>query len=221
MIFTWVNDDVVNITLWGGHVWKAVKCHLAYSISKVMGMCQVTDLPVELLACSVSCTLCWACDIMVRSLILSWFMLWMQASAEEADLFWCKVLCGVDVSWWDKWAVGLKVALPCCPLHLDLISLTFPSHLPALLGESTLLCETCGYLVWFAWLFDCFWLMLHAALLCWTLWMPGFDCKAEMGCSYSTAVLEFLECERLKGKGLVHGFSFLALPCRKATSVGN
>lgn len=172
-----------------------------------------SDWPAELLACSVSCTLCWARGVLVRSLILSWFMLWTQASAEEAGLFWCKVFFRMVERWWDKWAGGLKV--PCCTLSWDVFSVMFSSDFPALLVKSTLIRKTCRFLLGFAQPFDCFWVMLHAALFCWTLWMPAFDCKTEMGCSFSAAFLEVLECVRLKGKGLVHGFSFLALPCRK------
>lgn len=182
----------------------------------MMAKCPFSELPVELLACSVSCTLCWAWEVALRSLILSWFMLWAQASAEEAALFSWQMLFGMDERWWEKWAEGLKLVTAArCPLHLDVFSATFLSETSPLLVRSARLCETCGYLLWFARPFDCFWVTLHAALLCWILRLPGFGCKTELGCSYSAAFLEFLQCERLKGKGLVHGFSFLVLPCRK------
>lgn len=173
-----------------------------------------SDWPVEPLACSVSCTLCWAWGVLVRSLILSWFMLWMQASAEEAGLLWCKVFFRTVARWWDKWGLKLLIA-PCCPLGWDVFSVIFSLELPVLIVKSTVLCKTCRFLLGFAWAFDSFWVMLCAASFCWTLWMPAFDCKTEIGCSFSAAFLEVLECVRLKGKGLVHGFSFLALPCRK------
>lgn len=175
-----------------------------------------SDWPVEALACSVSCTLCWARGVLVRSLIRSWFMLGMQASAEEAGLFWCKVFFRMVERWSDKWAGGLKVlTVPRCPLSWDVFSVMCSLDLPALLVKSTLLRKKCRFLHGFAPAFECFWVMLRAELFCWTLWMPAFGCNTEMGCSFSAAFLELLGCVRLNGKGLVHGFSFLALPCRK------
>lgn len=143
-------------------------------------------------------------------------MLWMQATTEEAGLFWSKVFFGVVERWWDKWAGGLKVlTVPSCPLSWDLFLVMLSSDLPGLLVKSALLCKTCRFLLGFACPFDCFWVMPHAALFCRTLWIPASDCKTEMGCSFSAALTEVLECVRLKGKGLGRCFSFLALPCKK------
>lgn len=181
-----------------------------------MAKCPSSDWPAELLACSVSCTPRWARGVMERSLILSWVMLWMQASAEEAGLFGCKVFLWTVERWWDKWAGGLTVlTVPCCPFSWDVFSVMCSSALPALLVKSTLLRKTCRFLLGFVRPFDCSWVMLRAALFWWTPWMPAFDCKTEMCCSFSAAFLEVLEYVRLKGKGLVHCFSFLVLPCRK------
>lgn len=175
-----------------------------------MAKCPFSDWPAELAcwtwACSVRCAPPWAWGVLERSWILSWVMLWMQASA---GLCWCKVSFWMVERWWDKWAGGLKVlTVPCCPLSWDVFSVIFSSALPTLIVRSTLLRKLCKCLLGFARPFDCSWVMLRAALFWWTPWMP------EMCCSFSAAFLEVLEYVRLKGKGLVNCFSFLVLPCR-------
>lgn len=187
------------------------------------------NLPVELLEklpCTVSCMFWGAWAVLVGSLRLSRFMFSTQASAltaacaEEVALFWCKALLETDDGRWDKLAEVLCLLKgPYCPASWDAFSIVFPLGFPVLLVESTSLSKEAGCLVSFALLFGVFRRALHAFLLYWTAWVLVLDCETGRGCSFSVVILELLGCDRLKGIGLVHGFFFLAFPCRENDKV--
>ncbi len=179
--------------------------------------------PVELLGkppCAVGCVFWLAWAVLVESLRLSWFMLSKQASAlragraEAAALFWCTALLPTDDRGLGKAAEALNVLEgPDCPDSWDVLSAAFPLDVPEPLVESASLFNAAGCLIGFA--FWVFWRALHALLSGWTAWVPVLGCEAGRGCWFSVAILELLGCDRLKGIGLVHGFFFLAFPCRE------
>lgn len=186
------------------------------------------DLPVEhleKLPSPVGCLFWGRWDVLVGSLRLSRLMLSTQASAltvacaEKMSFFGCKVL-EMDDGRCKRWAEDFNVLKgPCCPANRDSFSVFFPFDFPVLLVESTMLSTAAGCLVCFALLFGVFWRAMHAFLLCWTARLLVLGCETGRHCSFSVAILEFLGCDRLKGIGLVHGFFFLAFPCRKMTEL--
>lgn len=181
------------------------------------------NLPVELLGqlpCVVGSVFWLSWADLVESLRLSWFMLSKQASAlragraEEVALLWCTALLRRGDRGLDKVAEVLNVLEgPDCPDSWDVLSVAFPWDFAEPLVESTLLFNAAGCLIGFA-----FWVFrraLHPLLSGWTAWVPVLDSETVRGCWFSVATLELLGWDRLKGIGLVHGFFFLAFPCRK------
>lgn len=173
-------------------------------------------LPVELLEklpCVVSGIFWLAWDVFVGSLRLSRFILSEQASAfraasaEEAALFWCILWSGIDDRGLDK-----IVPAPDCPDLWDVSFNFFPLDFPVPMDESTLLFNKARCLAGFALMFWVFrWALCPS--LSWQK-IPVLDWEEIKGCWFSVAILKLLGCDRLKGIGLVHGFFFLAFPCR-------
>lgn len=172
------------------------------------------NLPFELLEglpFAVSCMSWGTLGVLVGDLRLSRFMLSTQACAEDAPLFWGKVLFETDNGGWDEFAEVFNLAEGThCPGGWDV----FPWDFPAPLVESTLLSKVAGCLVSFELLFGVFRRSLHIFLVGCTAWVAVLDCETVRSCSFSVVTLELLGWDRLKGIGLVHGFFFLAFPCR-------
>ena len=177
---------------------------------------QRPHLPVELFTCVVICLFWSACDNLVESLRLSWFMFSKQVSAlragwaEEAAPFWCRALLWKAERGLDKVTEVLKVLRGSnCPDRWDIFSVAFPWDLCV---ESTWLFDTAGCLVGFEILFWVLRRALPTLFSGWTAWAPGCD----FGCWF-WLVAELLGWVRLKGTGLVHGFFFLAFPWSEMT----
>lgn len=161
-------------------------------------------------------------DVLLGSLRLSRFMLSKQASAlkaacaEVAALFWCVVLLWMDDRGWDKVPEVLNLLEgPDCPDSWVVSSVAFPLNRPEAFVESILLFNVAARVVGFALMFWVFRRVLRTLLSGWTAQVPVLDCETVRGCWFSVATLELFDCDRLKGTCRVHGFLFLALPCRK------
>lgn len=142
-----------------------------------------------------------ALHVLAGDLRLSRFVSSTQEPAEEVILLSGKVLI-------ESFAEDFNfLEGPQCPAVWGV----FPTDFPAPCVESTLLSDAAGGL-------DSFTVPFRRSLFIFSLWCRGrlavLDSEALWSGSSSVVTLELLGCDRLKGIGLVHGFFFLALPCR-------